>query len=150
METPSIFKETIKETAPGEEPVSRSKSLAFGVEFEETPETKEAAQALAELQEAIWSDKATQANIDAIKASLEALYRTQKESLKRKFWEAYNQRLPEGMRFPHLPENCEGMTVKETLAGQEGHKDAVWTLQVLPDGRIVSGSNDRTIKIWEK
>lgn len=34
----------------------------------------------------------------------------------------------------------------ETL---EGHTSWVWTLQVLPDGRIVSGSDDNTIKIWD-
>ena len=33
----------------------------------------------------------------------------------------------------------------ETL---KGHTNWVNTLQVLPDGRIVSGSDDNTIKIW--
>ena len=31
----------------------------------------------------------------------------------------------------------------------EGHTGPVNTLQVLPDGRIVSGSDDKTIRIWE-
>ncbi|MFH1620792.1 MAG: WD40 repeat domain-containing protein [Patescibacteria group bacterium] len=35
----------------------------------------------------------------------------------------------------------------ETL---EGHTSYVLTLQVLPDGRIVSGSSDNTIIIWDK
>lgn len=37
--------------------------------------------------------------------------------------------------------------VAETL---KGHTDWVYTLQVLPDGRIVSGSQDKTIKIWKR
>ena len=36
--------------------------------------------------------------------------------------------------------------VIETL---EGHNGSVYTLQVLPDGRIVSGGRDHTIKIWD-
>ncbi|MFA6428598.1 MAG: hypothetical protein WCW02_03600, partial [Candidatus Buchananbacteria bacterium] len=31
----------------------------------------------------------------------------------------------------------------------KGHTKAVFTLQVLPDGQIVSGSEDSTIKIWK-
>jgi WD40 repeat protein len=34
----------------------------------------------------------------------------------------------------------------ETLVGHTGW---VQTLRVLPDGRIVSGSGDKTIKIWD-
>ena len=30
----------------------------------------------------------------------------------------------------------------------QGHIDSVECLQVLPDGRIVSGSADKTIRIW--
>ena len=64
-----------------------------------------------------------------------------------KAWESYNSRLPEGMRFANLPENYENMQVLESL---EKHDDWVNTLQVLPDGRIVSGSSDKSIKISEK
>jgi WD40 repeat protein len=31
-----------------------------------------------------------------------------------------------------------------------GHKDWVYCLQALPDGRIVSGSYDKTLRIWSK
>ena len=39
----------------------------------------------------------------------------------------------------------ENYHVVDTL---EGHDDSINTLQVLPDGIIVSGSDDGTIKIW--
>ena len=29
-----------------------------------------------------------------------------------------------------------------------GHVNAVWALAALPDGRLLSGSNDRTMKVW--
>ena len=40
-----------------------------------------------------------------------------------------------------------GYGVVDTLAG---HTSAVFCLQALPDGRIVSGSSDRTIRIWSR
>lgn len=30
----------------------------------------------------------------------------------------------------------------------EGHTETVTCVKILPDGRIISGSRDRTIKIW--
>ena len=32
----------------------------------------------------------------------------------------------------------------------EGHSDAVQCLLLLPDGRLLTGSNDRSIKLWEQ
>ena len=29
-----------------------------------------------------------------------------------------------------------------------GHTSIVWSLAVLPDGRLLSGSYDRTIRVW--
>eukprot|EP00755_Sulcionema_specki_P010903 Sspe_Gene.47686::Locus_24438_Transcript_2_3_Confidence_0.286_Length_3554::g.47686::m.47686 len=31
----------------------------------------------------------------------------------------------------------------------EAHTDAVWALKLMPDGKLVSGSSDSTIKIWD-
>ena len=30
-----------------------------------------------------------------------------------------------------------------------GHQNSVWALAVLGDGRLVSGSNDYTIRLWD-
>ena len=66
-------------------------------------------------------------------------------ALKEKFvtlkWARFDRRL-----LPRV-ERKTGYAVMETL---KGHTNSVWTLQVLPDGRIVSGSSDNTIRIWEK
>ena len=40
-----------------------------------------------------------------------------------------------------------GGTCVQTL---EGHSDAVQCLLLLPDGRLLTGSNDRSIKLWEQ
>ena len=50
-------------------------------------------------------------------------------------------------RYLPYVEKKEKYKVVETL---EGHKNWISALQVLPDGRIVSGSWDTTIKIWTK
>lgn len=31
----------------------------------------------------------------------------------------------------------------------EAHRDSIWSLSLLPDGRVISGSTDAVIKIWE-
>jgi WD40 repeat protein len=31
----------------------------------------------------------------------------------------------------------------------EGHTDSVWALTVLPDGRVVSGSDDKSVRVWD-
>ena len=64
-----------------------------------------------------------------------------KEKLRQADWLKYEPRYLEQV------ERKKDYKVKETL---EGHSGPVSTLQVLPDGRIVSGSDDQTIKIWEK
>ncbi len=76
---------------------------------------------------------------------VEALSEEEKEE-KEKEWEEYNPQLPEGMRQAKLPENYANIEAQETL---EGHQDWIRTLQVLADGKIVSGSDDNTIKIWD-
>ena len=63
-----------------------------------------------------------------------------KEKLLSFRWERYDR------RSFHAVEYKKGYAVKETL---EGHTGSVLTLHVLPDGRIVSGSGDDTIKIWD-
>ena len=30
------------------------------------------------------------------------------------------------------------------------HADSVWSVAVLPDGRIVSGSRDKTVRVWRQ
>ena len=30
-----------------------------------------------------------------------------------------------------------------------GHEHTVWTVTALPDGRVVSGSYDKTLKVWD-
>lgn len=38
---------------------------------------------------------------------------------------------------------------KECIGVLPGHNDTVRSLAILPDGKLVSGSNDKTIKVWE-
>lgn len=35
------------------------------------------------------------------------------------------------------------------MASLEGHTDSVFTLTALPDGSLVSGSTDKTLRIWK-
>ena len=145
MEKPPIISETIADKPKeGSRP---SKSLAFRVEFEKGEEINKTVEKLAGIQEAILSDNVTKEKMEATRQFIKELYANQGETLKRKGLEAYNQRLPEGMRYVKAPESYERFAIKETL---EGHTDWVRTLQVLPDGRIVSGSDDKTIKIWSE
>ena len=123
-----------------------SVSLPFGPSFEKTPATELLAHHLAELQDAILSDAVAPETLETLQSSLETLYASQKELLSKKVWEPYNQRLPEGMRYVALHEGSQEYTNVQTL---EGHTESVFILQVLPDGTIVSGSGDKTIKIWK-
>ena len=145
MEKPPVISETIADKP--KEGSGKNKSLAFEVEFGKGEEINKTVEKLAGIQEAILSDNVTKEKMEAIRQFIKELYANQGETLKRKGWEAYNQRLPEGMRYVKAPESYERFTTKETL---EGHTGMVRTLQVLPDGRIVSGSKDKTIKIWEQ
>ncbi|WP_330926814.1 WD40 repeat domain-containing protein [Candidatus Sororendozoicomonas aggregata] len=52
---------------------------------------------------------------------------------------------PAGEKMPHSTPKC-SIRYQETLTG---HKGCVTSLLVLPDGRLVSGSYDKTIKIWD-
>jgi WD40 repeat protein len=50
------------------------------------------------------------------------------------------------------PREMESVVKKEKyrkIENLRGHEGMVLTLQVLPDGRIVSGGGDGTIKIWD-
>ncbi|HYT42829.1 MAG TPA: TIR domain-containing protein, partial [Methylomirabilota bacterium] len=52
--------------------------------------------------------------------------------------------IAEGIRI--VVEELKAFTLLHTL---EGHSEAIWSLAFSPDGQtLVSGSNDRTIKIW--
>ena len=37
---------------------------------------------------------------------------------------------------------------RETLGTMTGHRDVVFSLTTLDDGRLVSASNDNTLKVW--
>jgi WD40 repeat protein len=41
------------------------------------------------------------------------------------------------------------VTAGAETARLEGHSGPVWTLCVLPDGRLASGSYDNTIRLWD-
>ena len=65
-----------------------------------------------------------------------------RDSLMEKLWSPYYH--PRELKRVEKKDNYK---LIETL---EGHTGSVFTLQVLPDGRIVSGSDDKTVKIWTK
>ena len=51
---------------------------------------------------------------------------------------------------PRMLESVVAKKDYRTVATLEGHKADIDCLQALPDGRIVSGSDDRTLRIWTK
>jgi len=79
--------------------------------------------------------------VEELKVKLEQQLNVFAENLGRFKWNIFDRRLLSSVK------KKENYCVYETL---EGHTGWVLTLQVLPDGRIVSGSSDGTIKIWEK
>ena len=110
------------------------------------PEFHNFIQQLTELFEAIKCDNVTSDQINRITELLPYLYELNKEKYLKLIWEQFNSRLPKDMRFATLPKDCHNMIVADTI--DVGSR--VWIIQVLPDGRIVSGSLDDTIKIWTK
>ena len=91
-----------------------------------------------EYQKAVETGDLTRAK--KLKAELEQKRNALAEKLLSFKWERYNRRCLKTV------EDKKKYQAKETLAG---HAERVYTLQVLPDGRIVSGSYDQTIKIWD-
>ena len=77
---------------------------------------------------------------DELKTILEKKRDEIKEKISSYKWDLYSKTSIKEVEYK------ENYKVKETL---EGHGSSVLTLQVLPDGRIVSGGNDNTIKIWD-
>ena len=75
-----------------------------------------------------------------LKKELALKRNTLKEKLLSFRWERYDRRSFRAVEYKKW------YAVKETL---KGHTGSVRPLQVLPDGRIVSGSDDHTIKIWD-
>jgi len=76
---------------------------------------------------------------------VKAMLEQKRDTLKKKVldfkWSLFDKRI-----LPFVEKKKEYKNT-ETL---EGHTGWVLTLQVLPDGRIVSGGSDETIKIWTK
>jgi WD40 repeat protein len=104
----------------------KSLKQEFDLEYEKAVETRNTARA------------------KELKIEIERKIAELKEKLWNIKWKLYN---PRELEFVIKKEKYKNI---ETLEGPEGHKGSVLTLQVLPDGRIVSGGSDSTIKIWEK
>ena len=78
---------------------------------------------------------------EELKVKLEQQLNVFAENLRRFKWNIFDRRSLSSV------EEKKDYRVYETL---KGHTGSIQTLQVLPDGRIVSGGYDGTIKIWEK
>ncbi|MCS7201031.1 MAG: WD40 domain-containing protein, partial [Patescibacteria group bacterium] len=96
-----------------------------------------------------------QKNIEKIKRELEKSYeeRDYKRITEilgeiRRFYSVYSVRSID-YYYPRLLKEVKRKKNYRIVEVLEGHGYAVRTLQVLPDGRIVSGSYDRTIRVWE-
>ena len=80
-----------------------------------------------------------------LQEKIEGIIKEIKEELIKRRWDEYSPRELKKVRYK------EGYTCQETITEEDENKrSAVLTLQVLPDSRIVSGSDDGTIKIWQK
>jgi len=82
-----------------------------------------------------------------LQEKIEGILKEIKEEIVKRRWADWNEYSPRELKKVRYKE---GYTCQETITEEDKDKRSnVYSLQVLPDGRIVSGSYDNTIKIWD-